>query len=148
MKEESSIIIEKVTYAMTIGDLKFGNVRPGVLEATLKPGKTLEDALDELDERITAWHKKRYPELHKDEGANILTAPEGTKRAYPGPLPTISKESERLEIDIDKCESVGELHELKDRVITTAPPQLIAYYNKRVRELNVERPKDFTDGLE
>src|ERR1700733_10692046 len=67
MKEESCIVVEKVAYGMTIGDLKFGNVRPGVVEATLKPGHTLEDALDELDDRLNAWHRKKYPHLYQQE---------------------------------------------------------------------------------
>jgi|ERR1700677_536675 len=64
--EESVVVIEKVAYGVTIGDNKFGNSRPGVVEATLKPGKTLEDALDELDDRLNAWHRKKYPHLYQE----------------------------------------------------------------------------------
>ena len=63
--------ITKVAYGMTIGDLKFGNQRPGVVEATLRPGETLEEALNELDDRITAWHKKRYPHLYQEGGQPV-----------------------------------------------------------------------------
>ncbi|HUC80050.1 MAG TPA: hypothetical protein VMR70_04005 [Flavisolibacter sp.] len=65
-QEDSCLVVEKVAYAMTIGDLKYGNQKPGVVEASLKHGVTLEQALDELDDRLTAWHKKRYPHLYTD----------------------------------------------------------------------------------
>jgi len=58
--------ITKISHGLTIGDLKFGNARPGIVEATLKPGETMEDALDELDERLNAWHRKRYPHLYQE----------------------------------------------------------------------------------
>lgn len=59
--------IIKISHGLTIGDLKYGNARPGVVEATLKPGETMEQALDELDERLNAWHRKRYPHLYEEE---------------------------------------------------------------------------------
>lgn len=65
--EQSAITIEKVSYGITIGNNNFGNSRPGVVEATLKAGKTLEEALDELDDRLNAWHRKKYPHLYGPE---------------------------------------------------------------------------------
>lgn len=59
--------ITKISHGLTIGDLKFGNARPGVVEATLKPGETMEQALDELDERLNAWHRKRYPHQYQEK---------------------------------------------------------------------------------
>lgn len=69
--------IIKISHGLTIGDLKYGNARPGVVEATLKPGETMEQALDELDERLNAWHRKRYPHLYQDDYgvSNPPTAP-------------------------------------------------------------------------
>jgi len=131
--------ITKISHGLTIGDFKFGNARPAIVEATLKQGETLEQALDELDERLTAWHKKRYAHLYGD---NELKPSDFVPATV-----VINKDEERLEMDIDNCESVGELHEFKDRIMT-ASPKLIAYYNQRVKELNGNlRPINFTEGL-
>lgn len=108
--EKSCIIIDKVSYGMTIGDLKFGNVRPGVVEATIKPGHTLEDALDELDERITAWHKRKYPHIYQPSQELKTT----WQDEITGQLPTISKDAERLEIQIDNASTVDQLNTLQE----------------------------------
>lgn len=126
--ETSAIIIEKVSYGMTIGDLKFGNVRPGVVEAILKPGKTLEEALDELDNRITAWHKKKYAHLYDGSTVHI---PMDLSYAT-NPLPTISLDKERLEIQIDNCASLDELATFKE---LAGKAGLVSDYMRKLNEL-------------
>lgn len=105
--------ITKISHGLTIGDLKFGNARPGVVEATLKPGETLEDALDELDERLTAWHKKRYPSLYENQPPPITERPFAYRQET---IPTISKDTEKLEIAIDNATSLEELAPIKEAI--------------------------------
>lgn len=113
-------VITKISHGLTIGDLKFGNARPGVVEATLKQGETMEDALDELDERLTEWHKKRYPHLYQDSksegsGERDLSNWQPGAQRRPETLPTISKDTEKLEIAIDNATTIEELQSIKDQ---------------------------------
>lgn len=147
IKRETSIIIEKVAYGVTIGDLKFGNVRPGVVEATLKPGATLEDALDELDDRLIAWHKKRYPHLYSANEGRPTVEELSYVRGLLEPLPTISKDFEKLEIAIDNAETVDELKDVKT-VYPLMPEIMIDMYNKKMEQLLSGRPANFTENLD
>jgi hypothetical protein len=100
--------------------------------------QTLERILDDLEQTAATLRKKA--------GTPESSPPQMITKA--GEVPVISKEVEQLEIDIDNCQTVGELHELADRVISIAPGGLIAYYNERVKALNGEmKPVNFTDGL-
>lgn len=134
--------IIKISHGLTIGDLKYGNARPGVVEATLKPGETMEQALDELDERLNAWHRKRYPHLYQ-EPVSIVSqwqhqeSNPSTTTTYSGGQPTIIDLSvERLEIAIDNCQSIEELDQLKqDNPLF--PARLLESFNKKRKELTV-----------
>jgi hypothetical protein len=146
MKEESCIVIEKVAYGMTIGDLKFGNVRPGVVEATLKPGHTLEDALDELDDRLNAWHRKKYPHLYQQESSPEIVRSFTPQQTGPSVMPQVIdyKQKETLEIAIDNATSLEELQAIKDaNPVMTVP--ILKHCNRRMEELINE--KSFTNVL-
>lgn len=143
--------ITKICHGLTIGDLKFGNARPGVVEATLKPGETMEEALDELDERLNAWHRKRYPHLYQEEKGWTPWAdfPPHMKTEVTfsnGALPIISRDKEKIEIAIDNAESVEELKIIK-KAYELMPASCLIQYNKKMAELTTGRPQNFTDGL-
>jgi hypothetical protein len=104
--------VTKICHGLTIGDLKFGNARPGVVEATLKPGETMEQALDELDERLTAWHKKRYPHLYENQPSPIPERPFAYRQEQ---TPVIDKSTEKLEIAIDNADTIEKLQMIKDQ---------------------------------
>lgn len=149
--KDSSVIIEKVAYGLTIGDLKFGNTRPGVVEATLKPGYTLEDALDELDERLTSWHKKRYPHLYQEP--ETYPKPYDGKDRFQyvtsGQLPpqqvtfsggptVIEYEKEPATDYLSLIQSAATPESLKEYKLIAGQPgneELYKAYNKRVKEL-------------
>lgn len=130
--------ITKISHGITIGDLKYGNAKPGVVEATLKPGETMEQALDELDERLNAWHRKRYPHLYQDDYgvSNPLAGPISyTKESITPPI--IDKSIERLEIAIDNCQTLEELDQLKkDNPVMTH--KLLVQWDTRREILRIE----------
>jgi len=130
--------ITKISHGLTIGDLKYGNARPGVVEATLKPGETMEQALDELDERLTSWHKKRYPHLYQEQETGSSLADYMTKSA--ASIPVISKDKEpedkriaTLIADIYSCIKLSEL-ESYQRLAKTKP-ELQAAYDQQYQQL-------------
>lgn len=149
--EESSIEINKVSYGVTIGNREFGNSRPAVVEATLKPGKTLEEALDELDDRLNAWHQKRYPHLYKNPIplAGINPSPHGirylTEEQLAQAIPVITKDRDRLEISIDNAMSLDELDLIKPDCWKNG---LSEYFINKFNELNNGRTGSFADGLD
>jgi hypothetical protein len=145
MSTESCLVVEKVAYGMTIGDNKFGNSRPGVVEATLKPGRTLEEALDELDDRLTAWHKRRYPHLYEDGQQPEIVRSFTPQQTGPSVAVIDYKEKENLEVAIDNATSLEELQAIKDaNPVMTVP--ILKHCNRRMEELMNE--KSFTNGLD
>lgn len=134
--------ITKISHGLTIGDLKYGNTRPGVVEAILKPGETLEDALDELDERLTAWHKKRYPHLYEDatqQQSNGIPLPDGYVRFESiGVLKQErTSEDQRIAALIADIYSCAELKVLESyRIMAKANPELQAAYDQQKDKLS------------
>lgn len=137
--------ITKISHGLTIGDLKYGNARPGVVEATLKPGETLEQALDELDDRLNAWHKARYPHLYQEEYPKPYDGRDRfqhmtsgqlppTQVEFAGALPIISKDNERMEIEIDNCTSEEDLKQWKENN-PVIPVPILKHYNQKLKEL-------------
>lgn len=135
--------ITKISHGLTIGDLKFGNARPGIVEATLKPGETMEQALDELDERLNAWHKKRYPHLYQDSkvetGISLL---DHMQRSSPPnlvqPIIDYGRHSQNPEDILEEIKSAPTLEILKTfKTISGSPgnEELYKSYNSRVKEL-------------
>lgn len=127
--------ITKISHGLTIGDLKFGNVKPGVVEATLKPGETMEQALDELDERLNAWHRARYPYLYQEQSTeeNFPMA-----LADPRIIPVINKEkstdqSNDVVSGIQSADSIEKLTTWK--LVSSQDKELYAMYMKRLKEL-------------
>lgn len=128
--------ITKISHGLTIGDLKFGNVRPGVVEATLKPGETMEQALDELDERLNAWHRKKYSHLYQDNKPI-----EFEQGPINGTLPIISEEKEPearrigvLVADIYSCLDIKTLETYK--FLAKTKPELQAAYTQQLEKLS------------
>lgn len=72
--------IEKITLGKTIQAGQFIYDRPGVIEATLEPGETMEEGLSELNKRLIEWHKREYPHLYQEEGIG-----KGTEGGIPLP---------------------------------------------------------------
>jgi hypothetical protein len=130
--------VTKISHGLTIGDLKYGNTRPGVVEAILKPGETMEEALDELDDRLNAWHKRRYPHLYL-EGANGSDLPPHLKTEITfGPVPVIQVNSEDREIGnilygISTAKDLKVLDSYK--FIAKLNPDHQEAYNERLKEL-------------
>ena len=128
--------ITKISHGLTIGDLKYGNARPGVVEATLKPGETLEQALDELDERLNAWHKKRYPHLYQEEypkpwpekGFSDLPDRMKTEITFP------QSGSASIIADIYSCTELKVLESY--RIIAKAKPEFQAAYDQQHKKLS------------
>lgn len=135
--------ITKISHGLTIGDLKFGNARPGIVEATLKPGETMEDALDELDERLNAWHRKRYPHLYQEpvvtSGYIHSKLPTQEPMTYTPQIISVEKEPEERTIgiaiaDIYSCESLKVLETY--RLMSKSKPELQAAYTQRFAKLS------------
>lgn len=141
--------ITKISHGLTIGNLKYGNVKPGVVEATLKPGETMEDALDELDNRLNAWHRKKYPHLYQEEQYpqpfpnnpdprfhHMTSGQISTEITY-GPLPIISKEEEpgplATMMGIENAKSLEELKSFK--LLINNDKQLYDAYCQKLKEL-------------
>lgn len=125
--------IIKISHGLTIGDLKYGNARPGVVEATLRPGETMEQALDELDERLNAWHRKRYPHLYQEQS---------TEENFPmahRPIGTIQVENTPADGDealylIKNAPSLEILSTFR-LIAGSGNEVLYTAYNQRVKEL-------------
>lgn len=146
--EESVVVIEKVAYGVTIGDNKFGNSRPGIVEATLKPGKTLEDALDELDDRLNAWHRKKYPHLYQESKTAFhkMEYEPAFGRSSPSTASQVIdyKQKETLEIAIDNATSLTDLVGIKDECWKH---NLSQQYIIKFNELNNGSSGEFAEGL-
>lgn len=59
------MIIKKVSFDCTIAMPGYSNVKPGIVEADLEPGETIEQAWSELNRRAMEWHKKEYPHCYE-----------------------------------------------------------------------------------
>jgi hypothetical protein len=126
--------VTKISHGLTIGDLKFGNARPGVVEATLKPGETMEQALDELDERLNAWHRNKYPHLYPEQSQHFHGLSPIPESQRPDPLPVISKDHEKMEIAIDNCTTIEQLKAWKE-ANPVFPHKILVHYNNRLKSL-------------
>lgn len=134
--------VTKISHGLTIGDLRFGNVKPGVVEATLKPGETMEEALDELDERLNAWHRRRYSHLYQESNVPLPNYEQYRSiDQFPIPsriLPIITKEeptdqSNDVVSGIQSADSIEKLTTWK--LVASQDKELYAMYMKRLKEL-------------
>lgn len=121
----------KISHAITIGDAKYGNAKPGVVEATLKPGETMEEGLDELDDRLNAWHRKKYPHLYEGErmeGGIPLPADYVTYSS----VGIVNLQDEKIQIAIENASTMEELKKVKtDYPMMTV--KLMALYNEKLK---------------
>lgn len=123
----------------------------------IEEGETKLDAyrrgLKELDQIAAELRKEANPHLYQekdklkqDEWTREYPPPEHWKIPKDGPLPIISKDKERIEIQIDNAETIEDLKKVK-AFYEFLPGSLINHYNKRMQELTTGRPADFTEGL-
>lgn len=111
--------------------------------------------LKELDQIAAELRKEANPEVYPQPYNGRDRFHELTSGQLPpaeltfanGSLPIISKDRERMEIDIDNAQTVEDLKKAKGES-HILPASLVDHYNKRMAELLSERPKDFVEGLE
>lgn len=123
--------INKISHGLTIGDLKYGNARPGVVEATLKPGETMEQALDELDERLNAWHRLRYPHLYQEPNTLLQEI-----RNEPPPIQQVENREKAkgdIKASMEDCITLEQLKEYK--LLASTDKDLQSIYMNRLKEL-------------
>ena len=136
--------IEKVTYQKTYSIGPYLTDRVG-FEASLDEPKREEDgsftvftpegALSELEKMADAWHRKNHSHLYQsiDNGPNIQTVPYAPA-SIPAPPYEINVAHERLEIEIDNCETVDDLKEWKKKNLLVPVP-ILTHWNNRLKQL-------------
>jgi hypothetical protein len=121
----------------------------------IQEGETKLDAfrrgLKELDQiaaelRKEANHESSATVYSVPKGATPGAEPIATYQYRPESLPTISRDKERIEIEIDNSEDIESLKFIKQKY-PLMPASLIDHYNKRMTDLTTGRPQNFTDGL-
>lgn len=135
--------ITKITFGKTIAMPGYNNDKPEV-EAILEDGDTLESVLSALNKRLTDWHKIEYPHLYQESntGGIKFEYPQmrQTDRVAPGGhafrefLPVISKDYERMEIEIDNASTLEELDAVLNRYVTF-PGKLLPQINAKRKSL-------------
>jgi hypothetical protein len=105
--------------------------------------------------KVGGWHRDANPHLYKEETypqpfpdpnrfdhlTNLKTPMQVTFQN--GAIPVISKDLERLEIQIDNATTLEELAPIKEAIWQAG---LTKQYMKKVEEL-LDAPKNFVDGL-
>lgn len=130
--------ITTVSLSRTIPTGAYMNDKIG-LEASLDLGESESDVLHLLSARIEKWHKEANPHLYKEH--EYMRGVQETSGQLPptqvtfGPAPEINLQHERLQIEIENCQSLDDLRafEFDNPVI---PFPVLQYYNKRVEEFN------------
>jgi len=108
-------------------------------ETRIKQGETRADAVirleKELNEIADTIRSQAAPKI--DDGPNVQTAP-FAPTSIPEP-PVINIQDEKMEIEIDNCETVEQLMEWKKKneVLTG---KILSYYVRRLNEL---RPVEY-----
>lgn len=109
--------------------------------------------LSMLEERADEWHKKAHPHLYQEPREDFFIAAgiptekfKQDLRQSQSAIPIISKDIERMEIDIDNAKTIEDLQALKEKYLIFPVP-VLKLYNKKIEELSTGRPSDFTEGL-
>jgi len=121
------------------------------------PGESIEDGVLRVRKHLVnaiEMLKKEYPHLCQETDgikfefpparSNPPVAPGGHAFVERSSIPVISKDTERLEIQIDNATSLEDLAKLKEQA---GKQGLISPYMKKMNEL-LAQPKAFTDGLD
>lgn len=136
--------ITKITYQKAFITGPFLQEKIGFEAEVIEEIQSVPDALAQLKGMAEDFHKQSNPHLYQEGETKIWASPEGTIRAYPATIPTISKESERLEIQIDNAQTLEDLSTIKE---ACGKAGLVSEYMKKINELMTGRPKDFTEEL-
>lgn len=103
-------------------------------EEEVREGESRKDVLKrilaELEETAAELRKETLPNLDMAWSKKELQT--SWKDEIPGPLPTISLNKERLEIQIDNCTSLEELAEYKELASKSG---LVSVYMQRLSQL-------------
>lgn len=140
--------IDKISFVKTFATGPYLNDKVGI-EISLDEGDDSGTALDIAKKTVEQWHQSANPHLYQERKEWTLgtdLAPHMKTEISYGPIPIISKETEKLEIAIDNAETEDQLKKIKeDNPVMPFP--ILTYYNKRMAELTTGRPQNFTDGL-
>lgn len=118
----------------------YSNDRPIVLEADLEPGETKEQAWTRMNQDMIAWHKAEYPHLYQEENKEpwvsspTISKPQTIEFRRVESIPIISKDVEKLEIEIDNAKTLEELEAVINRYITF-PGKLLPQINAKRKQL-------------
>lgn len=120
--------VEKVTFDKKFGMPNYGSDHPGVVEAILENGETMEEAWTKLNQRMIDWHMNEYPHLYHSQ----IVATVDMRTQSSQPTPTIDRRrDEQIEISIDNCTTLEELGALKKDL----PNSLITTYMNKLKAL-------------
>jgi hypothetical protein len=141
--------IEKVTFQTTYNIGPFLNVKVG-FEAQLSGPywegseadghfkiESPEEVLSNLRKLADEWHKKEYPHLYQEENKEPWVSSPTISKAqtiefrHIDSIPIISKDSERLEIEIDNAQTLEDLKKIKDANLALPHPILLQFNAKR-----------------
>lgn len=152
------IILKDVSYNKGYVIGPYLQERPGAnADVIIEEGEDQEEcalkALHYLKSITDKFHKEANPHLYPNlaginqDGNETIRLHQEVTTAFPGGIPIISKDKEKIEIAIDNAESVEELKIIK-KAYELMPACCLTQYNKKLAELNSGSPKNFTDGLE
>lgn len=135
--------------------------RPGAnADVIIEEGEDQEacalKALHYLKSITDKFHKEANPHLYQEASGNYIQPPkyEQSQTSSIPPvqtpawsIPVISKDFERIEIEIDNAETPEELKAIKSKY-ELMPASCLTQYSKKLAELQSGRPQNFSDGLD
>lgn len=137
--------ITTVSLSRTIPTGSFQNEKIG-FEATLEPGESCAEALNQLNHLITQWHREANPHLYQEPASAVSVRdanyipPPSTQITIPiGEPLVINLRDEKLSIAMENAKSVEELKAIKEANPVMKFP-LMKAYNKRLFELTTQSP--------
>lgn len=140
------MVIKKVSFDCTIAMPGYNNVKPGIVEAELESGETIEQAWSELNRRAKEWHKTEYPHLYIDTGMSDMGKRQQDRPDRSLQIPEIQSkktpEEDRIAqliADIYSCTEIKVLESYN--LMVRADPQLQAAYNMQLIKLNLPKPQ-------
>lgn len=132
--------ITTVSLSRTIPTGPYMNDKVG-MEATIGPDESEVEALDTLQRAIENWHKKANPHLYQEtnipftQRADYVPPPSTLTTATNAHEPlTINIQHERIQIQIENAESIGQLMKVKGTT-PLMPVSLMNLYNQKMEQL-------------
>lgn len=135
--------ITKITYQKAFITGPFLQERIGFEAEVIEEIQSVPDALAQLKGMAEDFHKQSNPHLYQESKTAEGVIAEFTRQSLG--IPVISKESERLEIQIDNAQTLEDLSTIKE---ACGKAGLVSEYMKKLNELMTGRPKDFTENLD